>query len=208
MLKKIFGNSFLSLMRVALPILILPIISRALPKTELGIYAAIISLSGWIFLISEYGISVSAARVVNTIDVESENVHASTFFLKSGIALLIVPLLLILVKINVIPLSTAILAWFIGLCQALSPSWYFISKGIYKYMILADIFLQFSLLTVSFIFLLNHFSNGYSYALIFGIFAAIQMIILNFFVYKLQKSEIVKFRVNMSTVRKILERKR
>lgn len=116
--------------RLILPLLVIPILTRRIDASDFGIYMYAISLSAWLSIFVEYGFNISATREIACAenDEEISDVVAGTQTAKLLLIVLTIPLLFI--AIFAVPVFEshaywAVTAWLLGILTAFSPVYYF-----------------------------------------------------------------------------------
>ena len=130
LLKNIFILSLVHVVRLILPLLVIPILTRRIDASDFGIYMYAISLSAWLSIFVEYGFNISATREIACAenDEEISDVVAGTQTAKLLLIVLTIPLLFI--AIFAVPVFEshaywAVTAWLLGILTAFSPVYYF-----------------------------------------------------------------------------------
>lgn len=130
LLKNIFILSLVHVVRLILPLLVIPILTRRIDAADFGIYMYAISLSAWLSIFVEYGFNISSTREIACAenDEKISDVVAGTQAAKLLLILLTIPLLF--VAIFLVPVFEshaywAITAWLLGILTAFSPVYYF-----------------------------------------------------------------------------------
>lgn len=177
-------NNALSAFRILIPLLSLPVLSRALTKVDLGSYAATISISAWVFLICEYGLSVTATREMGKGSTFPVQLYWDSVAAKFFIGIVIAIIGIVVSVMSKLSPSIIFLGWSIGFLQALTPNWVFISNNEYFRMILADIIVQLSMLLIGLFVLVFHYSNWVIYTSLYVLITFLQITVLNAIVIK------------------------
>lgn len=122
--------SLVHIVRLILPLLIIPILTRRIGENEFGIYMYAISFAAWLSIFVEYGFNISSTREIASTSAGKEitRIIQGTQSAKVILALLTLPLLL--GAIFFVPIFQghaywALVAWLLGVLSAFSPVYYF-----------------------------------------------------------------------------------
>lgn len=184
MIVGLLKNNTLSAFRIFIPLLSLPVLSRALTKVDLGNYAAAISISAWVFLICEYGLSVTATRKMGKALTFPVQLYWDSIFVKATIGILVSVIGIALSLTTKLSPTIIFLGWSIGFLQSFTPNWVFISNNEYFKIILADIVVQSAMLLIGLSVLVLHCSNWIVYTSLYVLIIFVQIFILNLTVIK------------------------
>ena len=182
MIVGLLKNNALSVFRILIPLLSLPILSRALTQVDLGNYAAVISVSAWVFLVCEYGLSVTATRIMSKARVFPFQLYWDSIYVKLFIGIIIALVVITGSFLFKLVPSVMLLGWLIGFLQSFTPNWVFISSNEYYKLILSDIIAQLLMLLIGLFVLVFQYSNWLVYTSLYAVIIFIQIFILNFLV--------------------------
>ncbi len=140
-----FILSLVHIVRLILPLLVIPVLTRRIGGGDFGVYMYAISFSAWLSIFVEYGFNISSTREIAcaTDDVEISLIVSGTQAAKLLLVLLTVPFLLFAVFI--VPVFDghaywAFTAWLLGILTAFSPVYYFQGREDLKIVGFAEIF--------------------------------------------------------------------
>lgn len=131
LLENILILSFQHVLRLLLPLLVIPLVARSTNSTELGIYMYAVSAAAWIASLLEYGFGISATREITAARgndnllrqivsaTQSAKLLLVTF---SGVVSVVVWLLVPAIGLH---WQWSITAWLLGVLAALQPTYYF-----------------------------------------------------------------------------------
>lgn len=131
--KNILILSLVHLVRLLLPLLLIPLLANRISGGEFGVYMYALSFAAWLAIFVEYGFNISSTREIASSAV-LEKIRAVIIGTQSAKWLLVVattPLLLI--AIYLIPVFDgkkywAVTGWVLGVFSALAPIYYFQGK--------------------------------------------------------------------------------
>jgi PST family polysaccharide transporter len=134
-IKNILALYSVQIVRLILPLLMLPMLTSRLSDNDFGVYIYTVSLSVWLSLVVEYGFNISSTRMIT---LNSHRTHIRDVVIKTQSAkyLLSIPLLsLIPIGYFFVPVLNDELGWAItmyalGVLTALMPQYYY--QGIEK----------------------------------------------------------------------------
>lgn len=128
--KNIFILSLVHVVRLILPLLVLPILAGTILPDDFGIYLYTVSFGAWMSVFIEYGFNISATRAMaRSADAHDvRRIIEETQSAKWLLAAATLPLLLLAVLI--VPVFNghaywALTAWLLGVLTAFSPMYYF-----------------------------------------------------------------------------------
>lgn len=130
LLENILILSLQHVLRLLLPLLVIPIVARSTSNTDFGIYMYAVSAATWLATLLEYGFSISATRAVAGVkstetlrEVVSATQSAKVLLvlISAGVGLL----LWLLVPAIGVHWQWSVAAWFLGVLIALQPNYYF-----------------------------------------------------------------------------------
>jgi PST family polysaccharide transporter len=156
-IKNILALYSVQIVRLILPLLMLPMLTSRLSDNDFGVYIYTVSLSVWLSLVVEYGFNISSTRMIT---LNSHRTHIRDVVIKTQSAkyLLSIPLLsLIPIGYFFVPVLNDELGWAItmyalGVLTALMPQYYY--QGIEKLKLFGSIEVVTGfLLLLSYIFL-------------------------------------------------------
>lgn len=128
--KNIFILSLVYAIRLLLPLLIIPILTRRIAADDFGVYMYAISTSAWLSIFVEYGFNISATREIasNSDKASIARTVAGTQTAKLLLVVATVPLLacaILWLPVFQDHIFWAVTAWLLGVLTALSPIYYF-----------------------------------------------------------------------------------
>lgn len=162
--KNILILSLVHVVRLVLPLLLIPILTRRIAADEFGIYMYAISFSAWLSIFIEYGFSISSTREIAGTN-SREEISATIHGTQSAKFLLIMATLPFLAfAIFFVPVFKeysywAITAWLLGVLTALSPIYYF--QGREKLGVVGIVEASSGLMTFIAVFYLIHGSEDF-----------------------------------------------
>lgn len=128
--KNILILSLVHIVRLVLPLLIIPVLTRRIGDNDFGIYMYAIAFAAWLSIFVEYGFNISSTREIACTSNQEETcrVIQGTQSAKLILALLTLPLLagaVLFVPVFQGHAYWALAAWLLGVLSALSPVYYF-----------------------------------------------------------------------------------
>lgn len=187
-----FILSLVHIVRLILPLLVIPILTRRIEVNDFGIYMYAISFSAWLSIFVEYGFNISSTREIACAESEEKisTIVAGTQAAKGLLVLLTVPILF--VAIYAIPVFNnntywAITAWLMGIFTAFSPVYYFQGREDLKIVGFVEVFSGL-LMLVAVHFLIQDSSDFYRLAIIIFLARVLSVTILSWKMYTGQKT--------------------
>jgi len=131
--KNILILSLVHVIRLVLPLLIIPLLTRRIDAGEFGVYMYTISFAAWLSIFIEYGFNISATREVasSVADEEIRRIVKGTQSAKILLSTMAFPLLIIaavFVPVFHGKVYWACAAWVLGMLSAFSPVYYYQGK--------------------------------------------------------------------------------
>lgn len=130
LLRNIFILSLVHIVRLVLPLLLIPVLTKRIEADDFGVYMYTMSFSAWLAIFIEYGFNISSTREIACAngDEHISSIVAGTQAAKILLIIATIPFLFF--AIYLIPVFDdnifwAIVAWFLGILTALSPIYYF-----------------------------------------------------------------------------------
>lgn len=130
LIRNIFILSLVHIVRLVLPLLLIPVLTSRIAADDFGVYMYAMSFSVWLAVFIEYGFNISSTREIASARKEEDiiSVVAGTQSAKLMLIVATVPLLFLatlLVPVFSGHLYWATVAWLLGVLTALSPIYYF-----------------------------------------------------------------------------------
>ena len=128
--KNILILSLIHVVRLVLPLLLIPVLTRRIDASDFGIYMYTISFAAWLSIFIEYGFSISSTREVASAEGKAEIRRTikgtqSAKLILSGLTLPVMAIAAVYVPVFDGHMYWAGAAWVLGLLSALSPIYYF-----------------------------------------------------------------------------------
>ena len=156
--KNILILSLVHVVRLILPLLVIPILTRRITPNDFGIYMYAISFSAWLSIFVEYGFNISSTREI----AEKKNVR-EIFSVVAGtqsakILLLLTSIPLLVFAIFFVPIFDgywywAVTAWLLGILTAFLPIYYFQGRENLKLVGITEIFCGLLMLGAVYVFI-------------------------------------------------------
>jgi len=128
--KNIVTMYSVQVIRLFLPLLMLPLLSSRLSINSFGIYLYAISISIWITLLIEYGFNISSTRQISTVNhpnhiIEIVKKTQSAKYILTCLFFILIPIIYLTIPILSGELSWAITIFIVGCLTALTPQYYY-----------------------------------------------------------------------------------
>lgn len=186
-----FILSLVHVVRLILPLLIIPILTRRIDASDFGVYMYAISFSAWLAIFVEYGFNISSTREIACAENEEKifDVVAGTQTGKFLLILLTIPLLFVAIfAVPVFESETywAITAWLLGILTAFAPIYYFQGREKLKIVGFAEITSGLFMLAAVYFFVQTK-EDFYLLAIIVVMARFLSVAVLNWKMYAAQK---------------------
>lgn len=188
LLRNIFILSLVHIVRLVLPLLLIPVLINRLAAEDFGVYMYTMSFSVWLAVFIEYGFNISSTREIASASAEGQviSVVAGTQAAKLLLIVATVPFLFIaayLIPVFDGHLFWAIFSWVLGVLMALSPIYYFQGRENLKIVGYTEV-LSGTVMLVAVHFLIHSSEDFYLLAFIVLVTRMLSLSILNWRMYK------------------------
>lgn len=145
--------------RLILPLMVIPILTRRIMAEDFGVYMYAISFAAWLSIFVEYGFNISATREIASSNSKMEILSVITGTQSAKFLLVLATLPVLLATVFIVPVFEgnmywAITAWLLGILMALTPIYYFQGRETLKIVGVAEII--FGALTLTSVYFLIH----------------------------------------------------
>lgn len=185
--KNILILSLIHVVRLILPLLVIPILTRRITPDDFGIYMYVISFSAWLSIFVEYGFNISSTReIAEKKDIrEIFAVVAGTQSAKILLLLTSIPFLVF--AMFFVPIFEgywywAVTAWLLGVLTAFLPIYYFQGRENLKLVGITEIFCGLLMLGAVYVFI-HDSSELYRLAIIVVLSRLISLSLLSWKMY-------------------------
>lgn len=175
------------MVRLILPLLVIPILTRRITPDDFGIYMYAISFSAWLSIFVEYGFNISSTREI----AEKKNVR-DIFSVVAGtqsakILLLLASIPFLIFTIFFVPIFDgywywAVTAWLLGILTAFLPIYYFQGRENLKLVGITEIFCGLLMLGAVYVFIQDS-SELYRLAIIVVLSRVLSLSLLSWKMY-------------------------
>ncbi|MBR7633458.1 oligosaccharide flippase family protein [Janthinobacterium lividum] len=187
LLRNIFILSLVHIVRLILPLLLIPVLTKRIAADDFGIYMYAMSFSAWLAIFIEYGFNISSTREIACAkeDGQVTSIVAGTQAAKLLLIVVTIPFLFFaayLIPIFEGHIFWAVVAWLLGVLTAMSPIYYF--QGREKLKLVGYVEVLSGALMLGAVYFLIHSSEDF-YFLAFIVLAArmLSLLILNWRMY-------------------------
>lgn len=194
LLRNIFILSLVHIVRLVLPLLLIPVLTKRISADDFGVYMYTMSFSAWLAILIEYGFNISSTREIACANGVEHVTSIVTGTQSAKLLLIIATIPFLLFAICLIPVFDghtfwAIVAWLLGILTALSPIYYFQGRENLKFVGYAEVLS--GLVMLGAVYFMIHDSQDF-YLLAFIILAAriLSLLILSWRMYSGKNIEI------------------
>lgn len=130
LLRNILILSLVHVVRLVLPLLLIPVLTKRIAADDFGVYMYAMSFAAWLAIFIEYGFNISSTREIACANKEEQvsSIVAGTQAAKILLIFITIPFLFFaafLIPVFDGHVFWAVAAWLLGILTALSPIYYF-----------------------------------------------------------------------------------
>ena len=130
LLRNIFILSLVHVVRLVLPLLLIPILTKRIAADDFGVYMYTMSFSAWLAIFIEYGFNISATREIACAAEKWKITSIVSGTQAAKLLLIVATIPFLFFAAYLIPVFDghtfwAVVAWLLGVLTALSPIYYF-----------------------------------------------------------------------------------
>ena len=130
LLENIISLYFVHAVRLVLPLVLLPLLTRRVAEGTFGLYILTISLAVWLSIFVEYGFNLSATRDIARINTKSEIINIVSSVQSAKVLLIVTTMPILFGVYHLVPSMSnnplwLMTAWVLGIFIALQPLFYF-----------------------------------------------------------------------------------